>query len=222
MSGRILLLAKKIIVINARKILCKITGINIDNYSYVFSGKYLKQCDWISIGKCSYHNGARAFRWNSKDTLEIGKFCSIAHGVQFLCGTGNHDLDRVTTFPLYREFAQNISSYNSKKISDDPDKSKGGIIVKNDVWIGANVIVTSGVTINSGCVILPGSVVNKSLPPYSVVGGVPGRVVKFRFSEEKINKILNISWWDWADDKILKNIDDLYSDIDQFIDKHNI
>ena len=98
---------------------------------------------------------------------------------------------------------------------------KGDINIRNDVWIGANATVMSGVTINSGAVIAAGAVVAKDIPPYAVVVGNPGRIIKYRFSEEQIKDLLEMEWWDWGDDKIRNNALSMWSDdIEGFINNN--
>ena len=86
------------------------------------------------------------------------------------------------------------------------------------MWIGYNVIITMGVTVGDGAVLAAGAVVTKDVPPYTVVGGVPARVIKKRFSDEDIAKLLKIRWWDWDDKKIVENAH-LFQNTKAFIDK---
>jgi serine acetyltransferase len=98
---------------------------------------------------------------------------------------------------------------------------KGNIIIENDVWIGAKSTIMSGVKIGNGSVVGSCSVVTKDVPPYSIVVGNPARVVKLRFTELQIERLLKISWWDWTEDRIKTEAMTLWSDnIDEFIDKH--
>jgi acetyltransferase-like isoleucine patch superfamily enzyme len=85
--------------------------------------------------------------------------------------------------------------------------SKGIIEIGNDVWIGTSAIILSGVKIGHGAVVAAGSIVTKSVPPYAIVGGNPAKIIKYRLSEEKIEELLEMKWWDWSEEKIKKNID---------------
>jgi serine acetyltransferase len=97
---------------------------------------------------------------------------------------------------------------------------KGDIIIENDVWIGATATIMSGVKISNGAVIGAGSVVTKDVPPYAIVAGNPAKVVKYRFTEEQIEKLLSIAWWDWEEIKIRDNAMKMWSDdINGFIDE---
>lgn len=94
---------------------------------------------------------------------------------------------------------------------------KREVIIGNDVWIGANCIIFEGVTIGDGAVIGAGSIIRRNVPPYAVVVNVD-RIVKYRFSQEIIDKLLKIQWWNWSDDKIRENIQLMY-DVEAFVDK---
>lgn len=143
----------------------------------------------------------------------IGKFCSIAEGVKI--GLYNHYMYAVTTHPFasLEEFGFTEENY----YSDDIRKSvRKPVIIGNDVWIGVNAIVLRGVVIGDGAVIGAGSVVTKDVPPYAIVGGNPAKILKYRLTENQIEKILSIKWWDWEDKKIKENIKYFY-DTDLFI-----
>jgi serine acetyltransferase len=100
---------------------------------------------------------------------------------------------------------------------------KGDIIVENDVWIGAKATIMSGVRVSNGSIVAAGSVVTKDVPPYAIVAGNPAKVVKYRFNEEQIDKLLNISWWEWDEQKIKDNAILMWStNIEDFIDAFSI
>jgi acetyltransferase-like isoleucine patch superfamily enzyme len=98
---------------------------------------------------------------------------------------------------------------------------KGDIIVGNDVWIGAKSTIMSGVKIGDGSIIGAGSTVTKDVPPYSIVAGNPAKFIKFRFTEEQIESLLQISWWNWTEDRIKSEAMTMWSDnINEFIEQH--
>jgi serine acetyltransferase len=100
---------------------------------------------------------------------------------------------------------------------------KGDIIVENDVWIGAKATIMSGVRVSNGSIVAAGSVVTKDVPPYAIVAGNPAKVVKYRFNEEQIDKLLKISWWEWDEQKIKDNARLMWStNIEDFIDAFSI
>lgn len=133
------------------------------------------------------------------DKLYIGKFCSIASGVTFLlAGNQGHDTSRISVYP----FPEKIFS-NSKS----GFKRKGNTIVGNDVWIGTEAFIMPGVKIGDGAIIASKSVVIKDVPPYSVVGGNPAKIIKMRYDENQILILQEIGWWEWPIDKINEGLD---------------
>jgi len=152
----------------------------------------------MSFGKYTYGiNNLNIYYSNDEAKLIVGKFCSIAPNVNIYLG-GNHNTDWVTTYP-FGHIHQNI--FNNFNGQGHPS-TKGNIIIGNDVWIGSNVTIMSGVTIGDGIVIANNSHVVKNAEPYSLVGGNPANLIKYRFTKEQIEKLLEIKWWDWDDEKI--------------------
>lgn len=146
------------------------------------------------------------------DKLKIGKFCSIACGTKFLFTSGNHTLRSLSTytFPIFYE----EWGLDTKNIRDAWD-NKGDIVVGNDVWIGYEAVILSGVTIGDGAIIGSRAVVTKDVPPYTIVGGVPARAIRKRFDEDTIAKLKALQWWNWDEEKIARSIAAIQSgDID--------
>ena len=139
----------------------------------------------------------------NKDRLIIGKFCSIACGAKFLFNSGNHRIASLSTytFPLFFE-EWDLEKENVAQAWDQ----KGDIIIGNDVWIGYEAVILSGVTIGDGAVIGCRAVVTKDVPPYTIVGGVPAKPIRKRFNEETIKELQKIKWWDWPEEKIAGKI----------------
>ncbi len=133
------------------------------------------------------------------DRLTVGRFCSIACGAKFIFTSANHTQKSLSTytFPLFYE----EWGLDKEGITDAWD-NKGDIIIGNDVWIGYEAVIMSGVTIGDGAVVGARALVTKDVPPYTVVGGVPAKVIKRRFSDEIIAELLTLKWWDWPLDKI--------------------
>ena len=169
----------------------------------------------IQIGDYTIYNDfvhdPREFRKNNvlyhypinKDRLLIGKFCSIACGAKFLFNSANHKMASLSTytFPLFFE-EWDLEKENVAQAWDQ----KGDIIIGNDVWIGYEAVILSGVTIGDGAVIGCRAVVTKDIPPYTIVGGVPAKPIRKRFDEETIKELQKIKWWDWPEEKIAGKI----------------
>lgn len=137
------------------------------------------------------------------DKLQIGKFCSIACGVKFLFNSANHTLSSLSTYPFPLFFEEwGLEKKDVTKAWDN----KGNIIIGNDVWIGYEAVILAGVTIGDGAIIGTRAVVTKNVPPYTIVGGVPAKPIKKRFSEETISALLEIQWWNWSKERIARNI----------------
>lgn len=137
------------------------------------------------------------------DKLIIGKFCSIACGAKFIFNSANHRLSSLSTYPFpifYEEW--NLQMKDVSKAWDN----KGNIVVGNDVWIGYEAIILAGVTVGDGAVIGARAVVTKDVPPYTIVGGIPARIIRRRFDEETIHALLRIKWWNWRPEQIRKKI----------------
>lgn len=142
------------------------------------------------------------------DRLKIGKFCSVACGAKFLFTSGNHSLRSLSTytFPIFYE----QWGLDPKNIRDAWD-NKGDIVIGNDVWIGYEAVILSGVTVGDGAVIGTRAVVTKDVPPYTIVGGVPARPIRRRFDSQTIARLEELRWWDWEEERIARNLSAIQS-----------
>lgn len=142
------------------------------------------------------------------DRLKIGKFCSDACGAKFLFTSGNHSLRSLSTytFPIFYE----QWGLDPKNIRDAWD-NKGDIVIGNDVWIGYEAVILSGVTVGDGAVIGTRAVVTKDVPPYTIVGGVPARPIRRRFDPQTIARLEELRWWDWEEERIARNLSAIQS-----------
>ena len=157
---------------------------NLHNNLSLRTSNYITlDIDKINCGKKSYGTINVEFYGNEKEKIEIGNYCSIAPDVQFLLG-GNHPYNFVSTFPFKTFF------YNEKDVA----YSKGDIIIQDDVWIGYGATILSGVTLGKGCIIGAKSVVSKDIPPYAIVVGNPAKIVKYRFEEDIIKKLMKLDF----------------------------
>lgn len=175
-----------------------------DNYTSpgsIFSaGCKIDSLKRLEIGKKSYGDISYIDFHASDDMLKIGSYCSIAPGAFFLLG-GEHYTNTISTFPFkHWDFGYERESF-----------SKGDIVVSDDVWIGMNAIICSGVKIGQGAIVAAGSVVAKNVEPYSIVGGNPAKHIKYRFSENLREKLLKIDIIKLFDSFTEKDIDLVYA-----------
>jgi len=154
---------------------------------------------------------------SKRDLLSIGKFCSIGPNVVMIPSQSHILSNQKRNF---RVSTSNLEYIFKKSVSDCFEKENFSFItVENDVWIGAEAIILPRVTVKNGAIIGAGAVVTHDVPPYAVVGGVPARIIKYRFSDIQIEELLKIAWWHWDSERIRENLEDFYGDIDLFLKK---
>ena len=153
------------------------------------------------LGEYSY--AGNCFIVKSPQT-KIGKFCSISH--QVFLGTSQHPTSCLTThgFILWRQCPtiDNLITLPEENIVNFWDKVCPPITIGNDVWIGLRSIIMDGVSIGDGAIIAAGAIVTKDVPPYAIVGGIPARVIRYRFDDATIEKLLRLKWWDYPKEYI--------------------
>lgn len=145
----------------------------------------------VNIGKYSYISSGTKIYCNTK----IGAFCSIGPNVTI--GPGNHDYNLFTTHPILYD-----RSWNKNILENNSINKK--TIIGNDVWIGCNALILNGIMIGDGAVIGAGTIVTKDIPPYAIVIGNPGKIIKYRFNKGVINKLISEKWWEKELNEILK------------------
>lgn len=160
----------------------------------------------VTVGKKSYGVLNVKTFGNSSEKLVIGNFVSIADKVQFLLG-GNHRTDTLTNFPLYSKFIANSPQHDAI--------TKGPIVIEDEVWIGYETLILSGVKIGKGAVIAAGSVVVKDIPPYAIAGGNPAKVIKYRFEKDIIELLLKIDLSSVSAASIIENIEEYYKPLNK-------
>jgi len=171
------------------------------DYSY-YSGYYHDK----SFDECVMYMDAEDNHYKAEeiDQLIIGKFCSIATGVKFMMGgTQGHNYNWIASYPL-DSFDEDFDNYES--VPPKAYRLKGDTVLGNDVWIGAESMIMPGIKIADGAVVGARSLVTKNIKAYEIWGGNPARLIKKRFSDADIAKLLQIKWWDWNNDKIKQNL----------------
>ena len=178
----------------------------VDNYSKFHATSRI--CRKVKTIKSNIH----AFTYISPCTeivyANIGKFCSI--GPECIIGLPSHSFNNISTSPIFTSKNNSTKYQWTHKNTYNEFKQ---INICNDVWIGSRVIVMGGVKIGNGAIIGAGAIVTKDVPDYTVVAGIPAKIIKYRFSKEIIDLLLKIKWWNMPDKKIKKNI--------QFFQKDN-
>lgn len=155
--------------------------------------KYIN--DRVQVGEFTYGIPEIINYTPEEVKVSIGKFCSIANGAKIMLG-GEHNTDWCTTYPFNLLM---ISKFGDLK---GHPKDKGDIVIGNDVWIGAGCRILAGVHIGDGAIIAAGAVVAKDVEAYTIVGGVPAKVIRKRFDDEIIQRMEEIQWWNWKKEQI--------------------
>lgn len=191
---------------------------NIPNPNTIFPNEYKTSCFLknvitapnIIVGDYTYYDDPvdpTAFERNNVlfnwpefgDRLIIGKFCSIASGVQFMMGSANHRISSISTYP-FNVFGGAWTERTPPHLSQLP--FKGDTVIGNDVWIGRESVIMPGVHIGDGAIIAAYSVVTKDVEPYTLAGGNPARAIRKRFDDELIALLLALQWWDFEPEKL--------------------
>lgn len=176
-----------------------ITNPNIEVGDFTFYNDFVNNPKDFEKNNVLYHYPI------NRDKLIIGKYCSIACGARFLLNSANHAMRSLSTYPFpifYDEWEHGIWA-------DKAWDNKGDIVIGNDVWIGYEAVIMAGVTIGDGAIIGTRAVVTKDVPPYTIVGGIPAKPIRKRFSEEVIERLLRLKWWDLPPETVCKIIKDI-------------
>jgi acetyltransferase-like isoleucine patch superfamily enzyme len=149
----------------------------------------------ISIGRFTTLNGPNIDIYAGRGEVTVGNFCSIARNVSLQ--VDSHNYERITTYLIFKNL---FDEYNKDEVI-----VHGNINIGHDVWIGSHSIILGNTKIGTGAVVAANSVVNRDVPPYAIVGGSPAKIIKYRFEERIIEALLNVKWWDWDINTIIKN-----------------
>ena len=176
-----------------------ITNPNIEVGDFTFYNDFVNDPKDFEKNNVLYHYPI------NNDKLIIGKYCSIACGARFLFNSANHTMRSLSTYPFpifYDEWEHGIWA-------DKAWDNKGDIVIGNDVWIGYEAVIMAGVTIGDGAIIGTRAVVTKDVSPYTIVGGVPAKPIRKRFSEVVIERLLSLKWWDLPPETVCKIIKEI-------------
>jgi virginiamycin A acetyltransferase len=166
----------------------------------------------IEVGEFTYYNDAEdpalfetrnVLYTAGPEKLIIGKFCAIAEGAKFLLSSANHPMMGSTTFPFFI-FGGSWLQKTAEFLPRIP--SRGNTVIGNDVWIGREAVVMPGVTVGDGAIIAARAVVVSDVAPYTTVGGNPARPLKKRYSDQDIDRLLRLAWWNWPVDAITEHV----------------
>lgn len=177
-------------------------GAKVDRGCCIDSNSKIKPDAHIFTNTIINNSSISSYSYIGRNSLvqntTIGKFCSISKEVNI--GLGSHPLERFSTSQLFYR-SENAIKINLVKKDIGVIEYKP-IQIGHDVWIGTRAIILDGVSVGHGSVIAANSVVTKDVPPYAIVGGVPAKIIKYRFTDDVIATLLNLGWWNWSLEKI--------------------
>lgn len=186
-----------------------------------------KKKQWTKRGKYSY--GPLCNHWLVES---VGAFSSFAVGCDVVA---NHLIGGISVHPFLYLGKENNELHTRRYVDckneawyfDGILPKKGATklkksIIGNDVWLGKNVLITNGANIGNGVIAAAGAVITKDVPDYAIVGGVPARIIRYRYTPEQIEALNRIQWWNWSDDEIRERYDDFYLSIEEFIEKYDV
>ena len=187
------------------------SGSSFEGYNKIHKNTFFKGI----IGICSY------IGQDSKVYGKVGRFTSIGAGVEVITGVHPYKAPFVSTSPLFISDRNQTglviveeNKLDELRYADEANRYE--VVIGNDCWIGYKASIISGVTIGDGAVVLSHALVTKDVPPYAIVGGIPAKIIGYRYEEKQIESLLKIKWWNFPLSNIIEN-KDLFLDIDKFI-----
>lgn len=165
----------------------------------------------LTVGRMSYHNGNFNFRGDQNGS--IGSYCAFGKNVSVI--TSNHDYNFPSIQGTFYSFYFDEHHPGATLMPPNKERTKGDVFIGSDVWIADNATILSGVKIGDGACIGNNSIVTKDVEPFSIVAGIPAKEIKKRFDYEKINFLKEIKWWEWDEEKIIRNKSFFMSDINK-------
>lgn len=168
----------------------------------------------ISLGNLSFMSGNCEL--SGSGTLRIGSYCSFAKNLSIITSNNSHHIEIITTHPLDDSKRGSLLGGDNPEPSTFSSRKSNDVNIGNDVWLGEGVTLTNGVSLGHGCVVGTKALVTRDTKPYGIYGGIPAKLIKYRFSEDIISQLLEIKWWNWNSEQLALNKNLFYTDLSNY------